>query len=89
MSHRGPSFDLNFSFRPDGVSGILIQIFDTIVVHEPRACLDLSPMSYLQGQGNSAHVAKICVRAINPYFDIGFQSNFTQLFSVNQWFDLL
>ena len=33
-------------------------IFHTIVVHDPRVCHDLDPRSYLQGQGQSAHIAK-------------------------------
>ena len=36
-------------------------IFHTIVFHNLRVCHDLDPRSYLQGQGHSTHMPKICV----------------------------
>ena len=38
-------------------------IFHTIVVHDPR--------TYLQGQGHSAQIPKIGVRAITPHYHVG------------------
>ena len=41
-------------------------IFHTIVVHDPRMCHDLETRSYMyiQGQGQTAHITIILVRAI-------------------------
>ena len=38
---------------------------------------DLDPMSYLQGQGYNAHITKIRVQAITPYYQVGLGPNFT------------
>ena len=35
-------------------------IFHTIVVHAPRVCHVLDPMSYLQGQSHSTHTGNPC-----------------------------
>ena len=47
-SHRGPYFDLNFSFIPNCRRHILIKTFHTIVVPDPWANHDLDSRSYLQ-----------------------------------------
>ena len=41
--------------------------FHTVVVHDTRVwvCHDLNPRSYLQGQGYSEHIPKICIRVEN------------------------
>ena len=54
------------------------------LVHDPRMCHDRDPRSYLQGQGHSAHIAQIRVRAITPYYHYGFLKYFTQLLSMIQ-----
>ena len=46
-------------------------IFHTIVVQDLRVCHDLDPRWYLQGQGHSAHIPKIRVRAITPHCHVG------------------
>ena len=46
-------------------------MFHTIVVHDPSMCHDLDPRSYLQGQGHSAHILEIGVRAITPHCQVG------------------
>ena len=46
-------------------------IFHTIIVHDPRLCHDLDSRSYLQGQGHSAHIPKIRVRAVTPHCHVG------------------
>ena len=43
----------------------------TIVLHDLRVCHDLDRRSYLQGQGHSAHIPKICVRAITAHCQVG------------------
>ena len=63
-------------------------IFHTIVVHYPRVCHDLGPRSYLQGQGHSAHIPKICVRVITPNCQVGSGLYFTQLLSMTQGRDM-
>ena len=47
-------------------------IFHTIVVNDPRMCHDFYPRSYIQGQGFSAHILEIRVRAITPHCLVGF-----------------
>ena len=54
-----------------------------MAVHDPRVCHKLDPMSYLQGQGHSAHMPKICVRAITPHCQVG-SEYFTQLLSMTK-----
>ena len=56
-------------------------IFHTTVVHDSRVCHDLDPKSYLWGQGHSAHIPKICVRAITLPCHVG-SEYFTQLLSM-------
>ena len=46
-------------------------MFHTIVVHNSRMCHDLDLRSYLNGQGQSAHISKICVWAITPHYPVG------------------
>ena len=46
-------------------------IFHKNIVHDLRMCHDLDPRSYLQGQGHSAHIPKIRVRAITPHCHVG------------------
>ena len=62
-----------------------IWIFPTIVVHDPRVGHDLDPRSYLQGQGNNAHIHKIRVQTITPHCQVGSGYHFTQLLSMTQW----
>ena len=45
---------------------------------------DLSPRSYLKGQGHSAHVPKTLVWAITFYCQVGSEYHFTQLLSMTQ-----
>ena len=61
-------------------------IFHTIVAHYPRVCHDFDPMSYLQGQGQSVHIPKICVGAITYMYHchVGSGYYFTQLLSMTQ-----
>ena len=46
------------------------------LVHDQRMCHDLDLRSYFQGQGHSAHIAQIRVRAITPYYHNGFLKYF-------------
>ena len=59
-------------------------IFHTIVVHDPRVGHDFDPRSYLQGQGHSAYIPKIPVRAITHHCQVGSGKYFTQLLSMTQ-----
>ena len=48
-----------------------LEIFHTIVVLNTRVFHDLDPRSYLQGQGHSALIHKINVRAITLHCHVG------------------
>ena len=51
-------------------SWVWIMVY-SIVVHGSRVCQSLGSKSYIQVQGHSAHIPKICVRAITPYCLVG------------------
>ena len=59
-------------------------IFHTIVVHDSRVCHDLDPLSYLWGQGHSAHIPQIYVRAKTPHCQVGSWYYFTHLLSMTE-----
>ena len=52
-------------------------IFHTLIVHDPRVCLDLYPRSYLQGKDHSAHIPQICAQSLTPHCHAG-SGYFTQ-----------
>ena len=45
---------------------------NAIVVHDRRVCHDFKPRIYLQGQGNTAHIAIILAWAITLLCNVGY-----------------
>ena len=46
-------------------------MFYTLIIHDTWLCHDLDPRSYLQGQGQIAHIPKLRVKVITRHCHVG------------------